>query len=98
MNWKALHIFEYGQVQLVSNTENKLVDSNLCPSTQDVVNMVYSHKPEGNGATNDFDVINIFNDLFAEYQSNSGVFRVDYSELDLALIERLVLEIEAANS
>lgn len=96
MSWNTLHIFGYGQVQLISNTENKLVDSELCPSTQAVVNMVYSHKPQGNTATTDYRTINIFNDLFADYQSNDGSFRVDYSELDSALIEQLASEIQNA--
>ncbi len=93
MSWNTLHIFGYGQIQLVSNTENKLVDSNLCPSTQLVVDMIYSHKPEGNSATIDFRTINIFNQLFSDYQSIEDTFRTNYSELDIALIEQLVTEV-----
>lgn len=97
MSWNTLHIFGYGQVQLISNTENKLVDSDLCPSTQAVVDMVYSHKPQGNIATTDYRTINIFNELFVDYFDNDGnQFRVDYSELDSALIEQLASEIQAA--
>lgn len=94
MSWNTLHIFGYGQNQLISNTENKLVDSDFCPSTQAVVDMVYSHKPTDNPATLDYRNINIFNDLFADYSDNTGnTFRVDYSELDSALIEALAVEI-----
>jgi hypothetical protein len=96
MNWNTLHIFGYGQVQLISNTENKLVDSNLCPSTQSVVDMIYSHKPQGNTASINYRTINVLNDLFADYQSEEGMFRTDYSELDSALLNQLASEIEAA--
>jgi hypothetical protein len=34
--------------------------------------------------------------MFADYQSPEGNFRVDYAELDSALIEQLVTEIENA--
>jgi hypothetical protein len=96
MNWNTLHIFGYGQVQLISNTENKLVDSNLCPSTQSVVDMIYSHKPQGNTASINYRTINVLNDLFADYQSEEGMFRTDYSELDISLIDQLISEIQAA--
>lgn len=95
MNWNTLHIFGYGQDQLISDTENKLVDKDLCPSTQSVVDMVYSHKPLDSSATIDYRNINIFNNLFADYSDNNGNnFRVEFSELDSALIEQLATEIQ----
>lgn len=97
MNWNTLHIFGYGQDQLISDTENKLVNAELCPSTKDVVDMVYSHKPQDNPATIDYRTINIFNNMFVDYSDNDGNhFRVDYSELDAALIEKLAIEIKEA--
>lgn len=97
MSWNTLHIFGYGQDQLISNTENKLVNADLCPATQSVVDMVYSHKSTDNPATLNYRNINIFNDLFADYSDEEGNhFRVDYSELDIALIEVLALEIKNA--
>lgn len=96
MSWNTLHIFGYGQVQLISNTENKLVDWDLCPSTQAVVDMVYSHKPLDSVATTNYRVVTIYNEKAAIYQTIDDSFRVDYSELDLALIEQLVSEIQAA--
>lgn len=95
--YNTLHIFGYGQDQLISDTENKLVDADLCPSTQAVVDMVYALKPDGNAATTNYRNINIFHDLFADYADEEGNrFRVEYSELNSALIEQLATEIQNA--
>ena len=94
--YNTLHIFGYGECQVITDTENKKVPTEDCPSAQAVVDMVYALKPEGNTAGTDYRAINIFNDMFADYQSPEGNFRVDYSELDSALIDQLVEEIQSA--
>jgi hypothetical protein len=94
--YNTLHIFGYGECQVITDTENKKVPTSDCPSAQAVVDMVYALKPVDNNAGTDYRSINIFNDMFADYQSPEGNFRVDYSELDSALIDQLVSEIEAA--
>ena len=96
MSYNTLHIFGYGECQIITDTENKKVPTEDCQSAQAVVDMVYAKKPNGNTARLDYRVINIFNNMFADYQSPEGNFRVDYAELDLALIEALVTEIENA--
>ena len=96
MSYNTLHIFGYGECQLITDTDNKKVPTSDCASAQSVVDMVYSKKPNDNTAGTDYRTINIFNDMFADYQSPEGNFRVDYAELDLALIEALVNEIENA--
>jgi hypothetical protein len=94
--YNTLHIFGYGECQVITDTENKKVPTSDCPSAQAVVDMIYALKPTDNNAGTDYRAINIFNDMFADYQSPESNFRVDYSELDSALIEQLVSEIEAA--
>lgn len=97
MDWNTLHIFGYGQDQLISETENKLVDADLCPATQDTVDMVYALKPDGNAATTNYRNINIFNGLFADYADEEGNrFRVEWAELETALINILAAEIQNA--
>ena len=93
-NYNTLHIFGYGECQVITDTENKKVPTSDCPSAQDVVNMVYAFKPADNPSTSNYHAVNIFNDMFADYQSIEGNFRVDYSELDSELIDQLVTEIE----
>jgi len=95
--FKTIHIFGYGQDQLISETQNKLVNVYLCPKTQDVVDMVYTLKPEDNAATLNYRNINIFHDLFVDYADEEGNrFRVEYSELDSDLINQLSMEIQNA--
>ena len=94
--YNTLHIFGYGECQVITDTENKKVPTSDCPSAQAVIDMIYALKPVDNNAGTDYRAINIFNDMFADYQSPEGNFRVEYAELDSALIDQLVSEIEAA--
>jgi hypothetical protein len=95
-SYNTLHIFGYGECQVITDTENKKVPTEDCPSAQAVVDMVYALKPEGNTAGTDYQNVTILNDIFGSYSAPDGYFRVEYSELDSALIEQLVTEIENA--
>jgi hypothetical protein len=94
--WSTLHIFGYGETQLIGDKVNfKTATSNLL-AAQPVVDDVYSHKPEGSDASASYHAVNIFNGMFADFQPNSGTgFRVQYSELNQILIDALVEEIVA---
>lgn len=94
--WSTLHIFGYGETQLIGDNVNfKTATSNL-PAAQPVVDNVYSKKPAGSDASASYHAVNIFNDMFADYQPNSGSgFRVQYADLDQILIDALVAEIVA---
>lgn len=96
--WSTLHIFGYGETQLIGNDFNKKVNTSVLTTAQAVIDNVYSFKPEGNTATKEYHAINIFNDMFADWQtSQQGVdgWRVEYSELDATLIDALVAEVVA---
>ena len=94
--YNTLHIFGYGECQVITDTENKKVPTSDCPSAQAVVDMVYALKPVGNTAGTDYQNVTIIRDVFGSYSARDGFFKVDYSEFDSALIEQLVSEIEAA--
>jgi hypothetical protein len=96
MNYNTLHIFSYGECQVITDTENIKVATELCPSAQAVVDMVYALKPEGNTAGTDYQNVTILNNIFGSYSAIDGYFRVEYSELDSALIYQLVEEIQNA--
>lgn len=97
MAFNTLHIFGYGETQVISDTENKKVASYELSGVQSVVDNIYSLKPVDNNAGLDYRTINIFNGLFVDYSDNQGNhFRVDYSEVDTALINALVTEVENA--
>ena len=96
--WSTLHIFGYGETQLIGADFNKKVPSTVLTTLQAVVDNVYSFKPAGNTATKEYHAINIFNDMFADWQtSQQGIegWRVQYPELDATLIDALVAEIDA---
>ena len=92
--YNTLHIFGYGETQVITDTENKKVATDSIVGVQLVVDDLYSKKPADNPATTDYRVISIFNDMFADYSDELGnSFRVDYSELNAALIDAVVLEV-----
>lgn len=92
--YNTLHIFGYGESQVITDTENKKVSSNELTKVQAVVDNIYSLKPADNNAGTDYRTINIFNDLFVDYSDNEGnSFRVEYSEVDSKKINALVTEI-----
>ena len=94
MSFNTLHIFGYGETQVITDTENKKVASDELSDVQPVVDNVYSLKPADSDAGTDYRTINIFNGLFVDYSDNKGRrFRVNYSELDSALIDALVEEV-----
>lgn len=92
--YNTLHIFGYGESQVITDTINKKAPNEELPADQSVIDMVYALKPADNPATANYRNINIFNNMFADYFDNDGnTFRVDYSELDSVLIDTLVNEI-----
>ena len=92
--YNTLHIFGYGETQVITDTENKKVATDSIVGVQLVVDDLYSKKPADNPATSDYRVITILNNMFADYSDEQGNnFRVDYSELNAALIDAVVLEV-----
>lgn len=97
MAFNTLHIFGYGETQVISDTENKKVASADLSGVQPVIDNIYSFKPVDNNAGLDYRTINVFNGLFVDYSDNQGNhFRVDYSEVNSELINALVTEVENA--
>lgn len=91
--FKTIHIFGYGECQSISEIENKKVSIEDCPSAQLVADMIYSHKPSDLEMSSDFWVISIFNEHNARFQSMDKHFDVEYSLLDVSLINQLNEEI-----
>ena len=92
--YNTLYVFGYGETQVITETENKKVATDSIVGVQALVDNLYSKKPADNPATSNYRVISIFNDMFADYSDELGnSFRVDYSELNAALIDAVVLEV-----
>jgi hypothetical protein len=97
----TLHIFGYGETQVIGTdgdtSVNKKVSSAGLTSLTAVVDNVYSFKPVDNLSPNEYHAINIFNNMFADYQP-SGEFdswRTEWALLDQAYIDALVAEVLA---
>jgi hypothetical protein len=95
-NYNTLLIFDYGQTQLITDTDSLLVDSSTLPSLDAVIEDVYSNKPANNKSSTDYTRIAIYNNNFADWVNNNpdDYFKVAYSDLDESLINSLVLEIK----
>jgi hypothetical protein len=96
--FNTIHIFGYGETQVIKEKDGKKVSSSELSALQAVIDNVFSKKPEDNAASIAYHAINIFNDLFADFipsNKDEKSFRIAYSELDAALIEALVVEIDA---
>lgn len=99
----TLHIFGYGETQVIGQDGdtpvNKKVASSELTGVQAVVDDVLAHKPaDVTLKTTDIHAVNIFNNLFADFQPKEGKgFRVPFDQLNKALIDSLVAEVLAAN-
>jgi thioesterase domain-containing protein len=95
-NWSTLHIFGYGETQLIGSNPDKKVSSATLTTLQAVIDNIYSFKPAESEATEEYHAINIFFDLFADWQTKQpsvNGWRVEYSELNQELVDALVAEI-----
>ena len=91
-NFNTIHIFGYGETQLISSDSNKKVATLLLTKVQAVIDNIYSKKPADNNAGTDYHAINIFNNMFADYlpkTKDEKSFRVEYKDLDANLINDL---------
>lgn len=94
--FSTLHIFGYGETQVISENSNKKVSSDSLTAKQAVVDNVYSKKPQDSDASADVHAVNIFHGMFADFQPKTGKgFRVKYEDLDAAAIDALVAEVAA---
>lgn len=96
-NYNTLLIFGYGQTQLITDTDSKLVNSDELLSLNAVIDDIYSKKPLENKAQEDYVRIAIYNNDFADWVNSNpdDYFKVSYSELNQVLIDSLIIEIKA---
>lgn len=97
----TLHIFGYGETQVIGQDGeeniNKKVPSSELNGVTSVVDNVYSFKPLDNLSPNEYHAINIFNDMFADYQPKGEFksWRVPFADLNKGEIDALVAEVLA---
>jgi hypothetical protein len=94
--FNTIHIFGFGDVQVIKGKTNKTKKSVTLSSVQSLIAHIWSKKPIDNNCGNQYHAINIFNGMFVDYQAkekDEKGYRVKYDELDESLIEALVTEV-----
>jgi len=95
-NWSTIHIFGFGDVQVIAKDGGATKKASDLTKLQAVIDNVWSFKPVDNPITKQYHAINIFEGMFADWQSKEPKvkgFRTEYSKLDNAAIQALVDEI-----
>jgi len=92
-SWNTLHIFGFGTVQAISDTQNVQAPISAFQAEVDaVVDDVWANRPEGYAGPKSFHAINNFNTLFSDWlpnQPNAESFRVQAEDLDQELLNDL---------
>lgn len=93
-NWSTLHIFGFGDVQVITKDGGATKKASTLTKLQAVIDNVWSTKPTDNTSTKDYHAINIFEGVFADWQPKVPKgFRTEYSKLNDSLIQKLVDEV-----
>ena len=101
-DFNTIHIFGFGDVQIISKDKSVTKKYSDLTKVKAVVDKIYALKPVDYAGTDDYHAINIFSDMFADFQPK-GVegqprvkgFRVKYNDIDAKAINALVAELLA---
>lgn len=95
-DWSTIHIFGYGEVQLISKEINKKCHINALHIVQHIIDMIYAHKPLDNDSTKNYHAINIFNNMHVDWQTsekNTKGWRVNFEDIEISNFDILIKEI-----
>jgi|688.fasta_scaffold19626_2 hypothetical protein len=101
-DFNTIHIFGFGDVQLISKEKSVTKKYADLTKAKAVVDKIYALKPADYAGTQDYHAINIFSDMFADFQPKGVAgeqpikgFRVKYEDIDAKSIAALVTELLA---
>lgn len=98
-SWNTIHIFGFGTVQAISDTENVQAPISAVQAQADaVIDNVWANKPEGYTGEKTYHAINNFNTLFSDWLPNSPnaeSFRVEAANLNQSLLDALATAVLA---
>lgn len=99
MAWHTLHIFAYGETQLISNEFNKKVKSTELTKLAAYVDLIKAKKPNDIDES-EYRLINTFNNIRIDYSATNhdNCFTInwgDLSDADKIVLNELITEIEA---
>jgi cell division FtsZ-interacting protein ZapD len=96
--FNTIHIFGYGETQIIGEDLNVKVDSSLLTTLTSFVNHVKNLRPE-DVIESEYHVIHVFNGANVRYLSHSDnkdekkTFFVNFDQVDLELLNALVAEL-----
>lgn len=100
--FNTIHLFGFGDAQIIGKENNGKVESNTLTSLTEFVDHIKTFKPEDVTLT-DYHVIHIFNETDVRYlgkgtdvKTDKTNFTVNLSEVDSTLLTNLVDELTAA--
>jgi hypothetical protein len=95
MKFNVIHIFAYGEAQIISDTVKYKADKSKFMNLQPVVDNIRGKKPMGVNSE-DYHVINIFG-IRADYvcKNKEACFSIKYDNIDSKKLNALVDEFEA---
>jgi len=101
-DFNTIHIFGFGDVQLISKDKSVTKKYTDLTKAKAVVDKIYALKPADYAGTENYHAINIFSDMFADFQTKAVEgqprvkgFRVNYNDIDAKAINALVAELLA---
>ena len=96
MKLNVIHIFAYGEAQVISDTLNYKASTSKFTKLQAVIDDIKSKKP-AEIPVNDYHAINMFAGYGVSYISKgkTGTFNCKFSDLNQTNIDELVAEFQA---
>jgi len=97
-NWSTIHIFEFGDIQVIAKDGGKTKKASGLTKLQAVIDNVWAQKPTNNTGTKEYHAINIFDGMFADWQPKvhgEKGFRTEYGALNALALQQLVDEVLA---
>lgn len=98
-SWNTLHIFGFGTIQAISDTQNVQAPISAFQAEVDaVVNDVWANRPADYTGSKSFHAINNFYELFSDWLPNTPdaqSFRVQAADLDQSLLDALAAKVLA---
>ena len=97
-NWNTLHIFGFGDVQVITEDGGATKKAADLTKLKVVVDNVWAQRPADHVGTEEYHAINIFEGMFSDWQvkvKGEKGFRTEYAELDEVTIQALVDEVLA---
>lgn len=98
-SWNTLHIFGFGTIQAISDTQNVQAPISAFQAEVDaVVNNVWANRPADYTGSKSFHAINNFYELFSDWLPNTPdaqSFRVQAADLDQSLLDALAAKVLA---